>query len=80
MIVRKIMKKEEKLFKKLIEIDKNIWDVVLYIQDNVDCESNDTIINLMDIRGQLHTECLRPIYKKHPALADKYFQEESQTN
>jgi hypothetical protein len=66
-------KYKEELFKEFVEIDNKIWSTINFIQKKKGCESNTEIMKLMELRGQLHNDCMRPIYKEFPELADTYF-------
>lgn len=59
----------KKIFDLLLEADKNIWNAVLEIQ-NGDAKNLESFMKpLMKIRGEIHVEFMRPIYKKYPELA-----------
>lgn len=60
----------KKIFDLLLEADRKLWDTVLEIQDSGDKKLDEFVKPLMKIRGEIHVEFMRPIYKKHPELAE----------
>lgn len=61
----------KEVFDSLLDADKCLWKAVLDIQDRGDTHLNGLINSLMQIRGEIHTEIMRPIYKQHPELAEQ---------
>jgi hypothetical protein len=59
----------KKIFDLLLEADKNIWNAVLEIRDGDAKQLESFIQPLMKVRGEMHVEFLRPIYKKYPEIA-----------
>lgn len=61
--------KYKRIFYYLLEADKNIWEAVLEVEDCEVQELKQLIPLLMNTRGDIHTELMRPLYKKYPKLA-----------
>lgn len=59
----------KKIFDLLLEADKNIWGAVLEIQDGDANQLEGFIQPLMEMRGEIHVEFMRPIYTKYPEIA-----------
>lgn len=68
----------QKVFSLLLEADRKIWEAVIEIR-NYDNKQLTQLVNpLMKLRGEMHIEFMRPIYKKYPKIAEKYgFDEKS---
>ena len=64
-------KSYELVFESLIAADKNIWEAILQVQESGDADLKKLAKPLMHLRGEMHTEFMRPIYKKYPDLAAK---------
>jgi len=63
--------KYSKVFELLLEADKKLWEAVLEIrEDNLD-ELEKHVKPLMELRGNIHVDFMRPMYKKYPILAEK---------
>lgn len=62
-------KNSENLFRMLLEADEKLWGIVLAIEDEGMGEFESFIPQLMQMRGDLHVQFMRPIYKKYPELA-----------
>jgi len=58
-----------KVFDLLLEADKKIWAAVVEIQDGEIKQLEKFVQPLMQIRGDIHVEFMRPIYKKYPEIA-----------
>ena len=69
-----IMDKEFEEFKKvfdlLLEADKKIWAAIVEIKDGEIKQLEKFVRPLMKIRGDIHIEFMRPIYKKYPKIAE----------
>lgn len=59
----------KRVFDLLLDADKKIWEAVLAAQADERYRLNWTIEPLMGLRGELHVELLRPIYKRFPEIA-----------
>lgn len=59
----------KKIFDLLLEADKSIWSAVLEIQDGDAKQLESFIKPLMQMRGEIHVEFMRPIYTKYPEIA-----------
>lgn len=59
----------KRVFDLLLEADQKIWSAVLEIQDGNTKELERLIQPLMQLRGEIHVELMRPIYTKYPELA-----------
>jgi hypothetical protein len=57
------------VFDQLLEADKSIWNAVMKIRDHDIKQLEYFVEPLMKMRGDIHTEFMRPIYKKYPELA-----------
>ena len=62
--------KYKKIFDCLLEADRNIWQAVVEIGDGGNGQLDKFVQPLMNIRGDLHVEFMRPIYKKYPKIAE----------
>lgn len=60
----------KKAFDLLLEADKNIWKAVVEMRDGGSKELEKFVQPLMKIRGDIHVEFMRPIYKKYPKIAE----------
>lgn len=60
----------EHIFKLLLEADSKIWEAVTAIQDEEDSSLKDYLYPLMEVRGALHVQLFRPMYKRFPELAE----------
>ena len=69
------MKNQEKINKEVFECilaaDQSIWSAVQKILDSDNEELKELAKPLMLLRGEIHTEFMRPIYKRYPALAEE---------
>lgn len=61
----------ELVFDDLLAADEKIWAAIVKIQENNLADLKSFAKPLMQVRGEIHTEFMRPIYKKHPELAKK---------
>ena len=61
--------KYKKVFDLLLEADKNIWKAVVEMRDSEIKPLEKLVQPLMIIRGEIHVEFMRPIYKKYPEIA-----------
>lgn len=57
------------VFDCLLDADQKLWQAVCEIRDTPIEQLNGYVEALMTMRGELHVEFLRPIYKKYPELA-----------
>lgn len=62
--------KFKKIFDLLLEADKNIWEAVVEIRDRDIKQLEDFVQPLMKIRGDIHVDFMRPIYKRYPKIAE----------
>ena len=60
----------KKVFDLLLSADKNIWEAVVEIRDGEIKQLEKFVQPLMKLRGEMHIEFLRPIYKKYPKIAE----------
>ena len=60
----------KKVFDLLLSADKNIWEAVVEIRDGEIKQLEKFVQLLMKLRGEMHIEFLRPIYKKYPKIAE----------
>ena len=60
----------KKVFDFLLEADKNIWKAVVEMRDSENKQLEKFVQPLMKIRGDIHVEFMRPIYKKYPKIAE----------
>ncbi len=60
----------KKVFDFLLEADRNIWKAVVEMRDSENKQLERFIQPLMKLRGDLHVEFMRPIYKKYPKIAE----------
>lgn len=58
-----------RIFSLLLEADKKIWAAVLEIRNDGMSQLEDFVQPLMKLRGELHVEFMRPLYKRYPELA-----------
>lgn len=64
----------------LLEADKCIWNAVLEINELDDEQLGKFVQPLMQLRGEIHVDFMRPIYTKYPELAQLAgFDEEDET-
>jgi len=61
---------EKKVFDLLLEADQSIWKAVVEMRDSESKPLEKLVQPLMKIRGEIHVEFMRPIYKKYPKLAE----------
>ena len=59
----------KRLFSLLIEADQKLWEAVMAIQENKIAGLDGYASKLMETRGHIHVEFMRPLYKKFPELA-----------
>ena len=59
----------KKVFDLLLEADKKIWEAVVEIRDGEIKKLEGFVQPLMKLRGDMHVEFMRPIYKKYPKIA-----------
>ena len=60
----------KKVFDLLLEADKKIWAAVVEIRDGEIKQLEKFVQPLMKLRGDMHVEFMRPIYKKYPKTAE----------
>lgn len=60
----------KKVFDLLLEADKKIWAAVSEIKDGEIKPLEKFVQPLMKLRGDIHVEFMRPIYKKYPKIAE----------
>ena len=60
----------KKVFDLLLEADKKIWAAVSEIKDGEIKPLEKFVPPLMKLRGDIHVEFMRPIYKKYPKIAE----------
>ena len=60
----------KKVFDLLLEADKKIWAAVVEIQDGEIKQLEKFVQPLMKLRGDMHIEFMRPIYKQYPKIAE----------
>ncbi len=61
----------KEVFEYLLAADQNIWSAIQKIMDSNDEKLKEQAKPLMLLRGEIHTEFMRPIYKEYPELAEK---------
>ena len=71
-----VMKSEsenlEEIFRLLLEADRKLWEAVAAIHENETALSALFIQPIMQMRGDIHVNFLRPMYKKFPELEKKF--------
>lgn len=60
----------KKIFDLLLLADKNIWEAVVEIRHGEIKQLENFVQPLMKLRGEMHVEFMRPIYKKYPKIAE----------
>lgn len=60
----------KKVFDLLLEADKMIWAAVTEIRDHEIQQLEQFVQPLMKLRGDIHVDFMRPIYKKYPKIAE----------
>lgn len=60
----------KKIFDLLLQADKNIWEAVIEIRNGEIKQLEKFVQPLMKLRGDMHVEFMRPIYKKYPKIAE----------
>lgn len=60
----------KKIFDLLLLADKNIWEAVVEIRHGEIKQLENFVQPLMKLRGDMHVEFMRPIYKKYPKIAE----------
>lgn len=59
----------KKVFDMLLKADNSIWEPVIEIQNSNNKQLEEFIQPLMNLRGEIHVEFMRPIYQKYPEIA-----------
>jgi len=61
----------QEVFELLIKADEELWSAVKTLHAAKDQSCIDFAKTLLELRGEIHSEAMRPIYKKYPELAEK---------
>ena len=62
----------EDVFRLVIEASGKLWDAVAVIGESESERAASLVQPLMQARGNLHVQLLRPMYLRYPELATKF--------
>lgn len=62
----------DEVFRLVLEASSKLWEAVVAIHEHETALSKSFVQPIMQMRGEMHINFLRPMYKKFPELATKY--------
>lgn len=62
----------EEVFQLILEASEKLWEAVAALHEKETTFSNSLVQPLMQMRGDIHVNLLRPMYMKFPELGTKF--------